>query len=177
MGIDAVRVGEQIHLLRRVKNMTQSELGQRLGVSAQAVSRWERGENMPDVSLLLDLASALETTTDNILSGGVRPAGYTRKVSVEQARKALESIEMIGELLGKNNMFYIGAIEGIDRKMNIEFENYMHDEFTKEAMLAEALIQCMMCGAYVDMSDVRREFKNEHWVRILQEYATKYGIA
>ena len=55
--IDNEAVGRQIALLRTDKGLTQSELGERLGVSFQAVSKWERGETLPDTGLLPDLAN------------------------------------------------------------------------------------------------------------------------
>ena len=67
--IDAAKVGRQIADLRKVKGLTQSQLGERLNISFQAVSKWERGETLPDVGILLDLAKVLETTVDHILNG------------------------------------------------------------------------------------------------------------
>ena len=60
--------------------------------------------------------------------------------------------------------------------MNIEFEKYLSESFTREAMIAEALIQCLMNGAYVDPSDVRKNFTHEHWVNIVLKYTDRYGI-
>ena len=59
MAFDTILVGNQISRLRKNKGLTQSELGERLYVSCQAVSKWERGESMPDISLLTDLAAIL----------------------------------------------------------------------------------------------------------------------
>ena len=136
--IDAAKVGRQIADLRKVKGLTQSQLGERLNISFQAVSKWERGETLPDVGILLDLAKVLETTVDHILNGGQRMMEYTRRVSVAQIREGIECFVHIGELLGKDNLFYIGAMEGIDQKMNMEFEKYLADPYTREAMIAEA---------------------------------------
>jgi len=57
--MDMHMVGNQIALLRKRKGLTQTELGQRLGISFQAVSKWERGETLPDTALLPDLAEAV----------------------------------------------------------------------------------------------------------------------
>ena len=176
MAFDYENVGQQIASLRKSKGLTQAELGDRLSISPQAVSKWERGESMPDISLLPDLAAVLETTTDNILSGGSKMIAYGRKITVKEAREALECFERIGTLLGKDSAFYMGAIEGIDQKMNIEFEEYMKVPFTREAMVAEAIIQCIRCGAYVDMSDIKREFSNEHWINVIEGQARKCGM-
>lgn len=174
--IDAAKVGRQIADLRKVKGLTQSQLGERLNISFQAVSKWERGETLPDVGILLDLAKVLETTVDHILNGGQRMMEYTRRVSVAQIREGIECFVRIGELLGKDNLFYIGAMEGIDQKMNMEFEKYLADPYTREAMIAEALVQNIAGGAYVDLSDVQRSFQHPHWVKTVCEYAQKYGL-
>ncbi len=174
--IDAAKVGRQIADLRKVKGLTQSQLGERLNISFQAVSKWERGETLLDVGILLDLAKVLETTVDHILNGGQRMMEYTRRVSVAQIREGIECFVHIGELLGKDNLFYIGAMEGIDQKMNMEFEKYLADPYTREAMIAEALVQNIAGGAYVDLSDVQRSFQHPHWVKTVCEYAQKYGL-
>ena len=62
------KVGAYITILRKAQKHTQQELAEKLGVSHQAVSNWERGESMPDISILPRLAALLGTTTDNILS-------------------------------------------------------------------------------------------------------------
>ena len=174
--IDAAKVGRQIADLRKVKGLTQSRLGERLNISFQAVSKWERGETLPDVGILLDFAKVLQTTVDHILNGGQRMMEYTRRVSVAQIREGIECFVHIGELLGKDNLFYIGAMEGIDQKMNMEFEKYLADPYTREAMIAEALVQNIAGGAYVDLSDVQRSFQHPHWVKTVCEYAQKYGL-
>ena len=133
--MDAIKVGEQIQNLRKAKNLTQTELGERLGVSTQAVSKWERGESMPDISLLTSLAAALETTTDNILTAGSTLASYRKKITVKQVCEALTSIENIDEILGKDSCFFLGAVEGINARMNIDIEEYLADVYTREALV------------------------------------------
>ncbi len=62
-------IGENIHRLRKAKGMTQAELAEKLDVSFQAVSSWERGENTPDTDKLLPLALVLDTTAGALLDG------------------------------------------------------------------------------------------------------------
>ena len=57
--IDIKSVGNMIAEQRKAKGLTQNELGERLSVSFQAVSKWERGETLPDTAILLDLADVL----------------------------------------------------------------------------------------------------------------------
>lgn len=57
--MDCKKSGALIRRLRLGKDMTQSALAEILGVSVQAVSKWERGLEYPDVSLINDLSSIL----------------------------------------------------------------------------------------------------------------------
>ena len=61
-------VSERIMLARKKAGMTQMELANALGISFQAVSNWERGVSMPDISNLEPLAEVLGVTVDEILS-------------------------------------------------------------------------------------------------------------
>ena len=62
-------IGNRISRLRRQANMTQEALAEKLGVSSQAVSKWENDLSCPDISLLPELAKILGTTTDALLAG------------------------------------------------------------------------------------------------------------
>ena len=64
------KVGAYITLLRKCKKLTQKQVAEFLGISHQAVSNWERGEALPDITLLPVLAKVLDTTTDNLLAAG-----------------------------------------------------------------------------------------------------------
>lgn len=63
-------VGFKISELRKAKNMTQMELADKMDISFQAVSNWERGNSMPDISKLPELALLLGTTVDEVLGEG-----------------------------------------------------------------------------------------------------------
>lgn len=64
---DMARIGQTIARLRREHNMTQMALADAMGVSFQAVSNWERGQSMPDISKLPELAELFGTTIDALL--------------------------------------------------------------------------------------------------------------
>ncbi len=63
----AMTIGERIKLLRKKNNLTQEKLADYLGVSYQAVSKWECGASSPDLSLIVPLAKLLHVTTDELL--------------------------------------------------------------------------------------------------------------
>lgn len=63
------KVGKFIAKMRKKVGMTQSDLGEALGVSGKAVSKWERGLNAPDIQVLVELAKLLNVTATEILVG------------------------------------------------------------------------------------------------------------
>jgi transcriptional regulator with XRE-family HTH domain len=67
ISFDMHRIGQTIASLRREHNMTQMALADAMGVSFQAVSNWERGQSMPDISKLPELAELFGTTIDALL--------------------------------------------------------------------------------------------------------------
>ena len=67
--MDNGKIGELIHRLRRERGLTQLQMAERLGVSDKAVSKWERGLGCPELSLLPELAEALEVDMGKLLSG------------------------------------------------------------------------------------------------------------
>lgn len=71
--MDNSRVGSLIRSLRNEKNMTQRQLAEPLGVTEQAVSKWERGLGGPDISLLPGLSEILGVNIEKILAGDLQP--------------------------------------------------------------------------------------------------------
>lgn len=61
------KIGREIATLRKGNNMTQMELADKLGISFQAVSNWERGNSMPDIAKLPELAEIFGVSVDELL--------------------------------------------------------------------------------------------------------------
>ena len=70
---DMRRIGQTIARLRREQNLTQMALADLMGVSFQAVSNWERGQSMPDVSKLPELADIFSVSVDELLGRQAPP--------------------------------------------------------------------------------------------------------
>ncbi len=170
------KIAQQIATLRKTKGLTQNELGERVGVSFQAVSKWERGETLPDITILPDLAKVLETSIDNILLGGERQVEYKGKISVSDMKSGLDCLENMGEYLGKENVIYRSAFKGINNEMNTNIEDAFSNDYAFEAFLAEAIIQNLMQGMYIDVSDVKNSFRHDHFKKIVLEYCGRYDI-
>ena len=174
--MDTIKVGSQIAMLRKAKGITQNELGDRIGVSFQAVSKWERGETLPDTAILPDLAKILETTIDNILTGNEKVIEYKGKCTVSDIKKSLLCFKNAGEYLGHENLIYRAAINGINSELNTDIEPAFSDDYIFEAFLAEAVISNLISGMYIDISDVKNNFKHEHFKNIVVDYCNKHGI-
>lgn len=174
--MDMKKTGRNLAGLRKLKGITQNELGERIGVSFQAVSKWERGEALPDTAILPELARILETTVDFILMGEDMLTEYKGKFTVADMKKGLVCIKEAGEYLGKENIIYRAAIEGINTRLNTDIEEAFSDSYVFDAFLAEAIIQNLMAGLYVDISDVKNNFRYEHFKNIVIDYCRRFGI-
>ena len=60
-------LAETLKALRKGKDLTQEEAAERLGVSAQSVSKWERGDTFPDITLLPALANLYQVSVDTLI--------------------------------------------------------------------------------------------------------------
>lgn len=67
--MDQIKIGNFIAFLRKEKNLTQRELADALGVTDRAVSKWENGRGLPDLSLLVPLCESLGITVNELLCG------------------------------------------------------------------------------------------------------------
>lgn len=67
--MDSKKIGKVIAKRRKEKGMTQGELAERLSVSNKTISKWETGAGLPDISILVDLASVLDISVDDLLRG------------------------------------------------------------------------------------------------------------
>ena len=63
-----VKIGKQIKILRNRDGVTQDRLAEALGVTSQAISKWERNEGYPDITLLPAIASYYNVSVDDLLS-------------------------------------------------------------------------------------------------------------
>ena len=63
------KIGRFICEIRKEKNMTQQELANKIGCTDRAISKWENGRGMPDLSLIKSLCAELDITVNDLLSG------------------------------------------------------------------------------------------------------------
>ncbi|MBR3840090.1 MAG: helix-turn-helix transcriptional regulator [Erysipelotrichales bacterium] len=169
-------VAEQISYYRKKKHLTQVQLAERLNITAQAVSKWERGECLPDTAILLDLANVLETTVDNLLNGGRIIMEYTDRIDVAEIIDAMNGFKKLKKALGKDNYMYRIIMDALNEKMNSDIESCFESEYETEMMYAEAIVQKIETGSYIDLDEIRKYIKHKKWQDIITSYANKHGI-
>ena len=70
--MDAIKVGNFIRELRKKNGLTQSDFAKKYNVTYQAVSKWERGINIPDISLLREISKDFKVNIEDILDGEIK---------------------------------------------------------------------------------------------------------
>lgn len=104
--MNALETGKFISLKRREKGITQKELAEKLGVTDKAVSKWETGRGMPDVSVLENLSKELEVSVSEILNGGE----VERELLPETADKIIvDTMKDSSKKVSKKRLMAIGA--------------------------------------------------------------------
>ena len=112
--MDTKKIGKFISENRKRKGLTQEQLGNILGVSNKTISRWENGNYMPDLSLLIPLSEALDITLNELLNGKYitedkimettekslkNTINYSKNMLVQEKRKISIGIMIFGAFL------------------------------------------------------------------------------
>ena len=107
-------LGRRIQEARKAAGLSQESLGERLGVSRQAVSRWERDETMPDPDKIVVLADLFGVTTDYLLrqDGGWTAAAQPRNNGGRSGTSRRESRDFIDRMgyLAKTKGYLLGWV-------------------------------------------------------------------
>ena len=87
--MDQIKIGKFIAERRKKTGLTQMQLGEMLGITDRAVSKWENGRSLPDSSIMLELCRILEITVNDLLCGEV--------ITVDNYKEKLEKnmLEMV----------------------------------------------------------------------------------
>lgn len=121
-------IGERILELRKNKSMTQDELAGRMGITPQALSKWERGLSLPDVGLLTNLCDVLDVSADYLL--GVEPKNLTEDGDRDKASKIWSNLrsclEPVVILFGTDivpaflDNHFVGEIGAVRERLSME---------------------------------------------------------
>lgn len=80
---DQVEFGEKLKNQRKSKNLTQEEVAEKIGVSGQAVSKWEKGECLPDVYNLKMLGKLFQVSVDSLLEDEIKPEKIIETINID----------------------------------------------------------------------------------------------
>lgn len=95
--MDVEKVGKAIAYLRKRAGYTQKDLADRIGISDKAVSKWERGQGLPEIGYLRRLSILLDTDTDSLLAGDVihHDAGWSGIIVLDENKYGIYSGTLI----------------------------------------------------------------------------------
>lgn len=93
--MDSKKTGQFLKELRKEKNLTQEQLAERFNISNRTVSRWETGTNLPDLSILVEIADFYDVDIKEIING-------ERKNEMEKETK--ETLKKVAEYAENDKM-------------------------------------------------------------------------
>lgn len=148
------KIGKFISELRKEKNMTQEQLAEKVGVTDKSISRWENGNTMPDISILVQLSEILNTTLPELING--------RKMTKDELLAQKETINNLIKLETENQVEYnqkalgllsigiaLTTLELVDN--NIHYLEYIFtqnaSQFVDGLMVGLAIV-FNICGMY-----------------------------
>jgi transcriptional regulator with XRE-family HTH domain len=156
-----MNISANLRRLRQKLDMTQETLAATIGVSPQAVSKWERGEGLPDITLVPSIAFALGVTTDVLF--GVNEAlkkDAVKKIIIEAARISFADMSDVSDAAGVN---HDGAAEYLREKLR---------DYPNEWELWQMLAFHLMHGSNLGAPEFD-EAKYDEVVRIHERIAEK----
>ena len=151
-----MKIGEKIKQLRRERELTQEILAEFLGVTAQSISKWERGDGYPDITMLPTLANYFEVSVDELIgmdeiSSANRLDDINRKWQENRAlgnhKENVELMRSALKIYPNNALLLIQLSASLERLDGTEKEK---KEYLKESiMLHEQILR------YCDDSEIR----------------------
>ena len=114
--MDLVKIGKFISERRKLKGYSQVELADKLNISNKTISKWERGNGLPDVSLLLPLCKELDISVNELLCGeSISEAEYQERaednlISVIGMAKVSPQEKKIMRMLSVHTLFFATAV-------------------------------------------------------------------
>ena len=121
--MDNKKIGELIAKLRKEKGLTQQELGDKVNVGSRAVSKWECGTTIPDISIINELSEILGISSSELLAGKLKPKKeikskptLNKKIKIFLFPFLIILIGIISILIYNNNKTYTYSITAIDHE-------------------------------------------------------------
>ena len=103
--MDQKKIGSFLKELRKEKGITQEQFAENLNVSGRTVSRWETGTNMPDISLLVDIAEFFDVSIPEIINGERKS-----EIMEKEVKEQTLALEMLSELKKTTKRWFVVSI-------------------------------------------------------------------
>lgn len=169
---DTMKIAKKIKQTRMSRNMTQMNLADAMGVSYQAVSNWERGNSMPDISKLEDLCGALDISITELLGMESKETQTVEKVMQAEVLTAEELAEVAPMLPpAQMNALTRKTVEEKHKKYNLralaDLAPFLDDALLEELLEdveVESLVELEPLAPYLD-EDVLDELVRKASVR------------
>lgn len=150
------KIGKLISIVRKEKNLTQEQLAEKLNVSKNAVSKWERGLNLPDVSIMKDLCKELDITLNELFNGEKIKDEEYKKIADDNLFSALNGeyitfklkIGLFGTIIGAIIGCLIGLFVSIIFKIDLIY-------FTSSAIVF--LLVSLVSNAILKKSTIQKQ--------------------
>lgn len=150
--MDQIKIGKFIAAMRKEQSMTQRQLADLLNISDKTVSKWECGNGMPEVSLMLPLCAALHINVNELLSGErLAEANYQKKAEENMINLMKEKEENKKKL---RLSVFIGILSTAVFIVLILLVCFYTDVMTTPIKIAIVAFACVVfgLGLYVTMS-------------------------
>ncbi|MCL1858078.1 MAG: helix-turn-helix transcriptional regulator [Oscillospiraceae bacterium] len=140
--MNIIKFGANISRLRKERDMPQSKLADILNVTRQAVSKWERGEGFPDISILCEIANIFGESVDALLNAGEasgNEAAILSSVTKNQeiAKEVFDDKNIVQDIINIAPYLKVSTLSSIAEKLAkhniniskiIELAEFMNDE-------------------------------------------------
>ena len=101
--VDKIKIGNFLRQLRTEKGMTQEDLAEKFGVSSRSVSRWENGNTMPELGILVELADFYDVDIKEMIDGD-----RESKIMEKEAKETLLRVAEYSK--EEKRLFFIRAV-------------------------------------------------------------------
>ena len=140
--MNIVKFGAYISRMRKERDMPQSKLADLLNVTRQAVSKWERGEGFPDITILCELANVFGVSVDALINAGEASGNEAAILSSvtqnrEISKELLDDKSIIQDIINIAPYLKVSTLSGIAEQLAkhnidiskiVELSEFMNDE-------------------------------------------------
>ena len=119
--MNMIKIGRFLQELRKEKELTQEQLAEQLGVARRTVSRWETGNNMPDLDILVELSDLYSVDLREILSGERKSENMDQELKETVLQVADYSSEEKNRMLRRMHLLFIAGLIGFAAFLVITF--------------------------------------------------------